>query len=128
MAESRWHVLVSGETCRVRVQEFWPVIEILTPFFQLPFFFFFFFFFFFGSVHCTFDIYVHHDIIRVFSFLWHSVMCNALCQTKSNLRGTYMSLPGEPMCAYVGYVWRSIIHLTLSGSEKSPMLCKVYKR
>ena len=37
----------------------------------------------------TFDIYVHHDIMRAFLFLWQPATCNALFSTKSGSWGTY---------------------------------------
>ena len=76
----------------------------------------------------TFDIYVRHDILRTFSFLWRPGTCNALCSTKSDLGSTYTSPLGGLICAYVGHVWRSVIHPTLSGSKKSLRLYKLYKR
>ena len=45
----------------------------------------------------TFDIYVFHDIMRTFLFLWRPMTCNALCLTKPYSGGTYTSLPGGSM-------------------------------
>lgn len=75
-----------------------------------------------------FDIYVPHDIMRVFLFMWHPVKCNALCLTKSVLGDTYTSPLGGPMCVYVGRVWRSTMHSILPGIGKSLRLCYVSKR
>ena len=76
----------------------------------------------------NFDIYVHHDIMCAFLFLRRLVMCNVLCVTKSDLEGTYTSPLGGSICAYVGRLWRSIIHLTLSETGKSLRSCNSFKR
>ena len=68
----------------------------------------------------TFDIYVRHDIMQVFPFLWRSATCIVLYLSKTSLWGTYMSPPCESMCTCMGRVWGSTTHPTLPETEKSP--------
>ena len=75
----------------------------------------------------TFDIYVWHDIMSAFPFLWHPAMYNALCTIKSGLGGTYTSPLGGSMCTYVGRMWRSTTHPTLPETEKSLRSCYCFK-
>ena len=52
----------------------------------------------------AFDIYVRHDIMRTFLFMWRLMACNVLCPTKSGPRGTYTCPSGGLMCVYVSRV------------------------
>ena len=64
----------------------------------------------------TFNIYVHHYIMRASPFLWCPATCNKLCSTKSGPSSTYTSSPGGYICTCVGRMWESTTHQILSGT------------
>ena len=68
---------------------------------------------------CTFSIYVHHDIMQAFPFLWHPVTCNTLCPTKLH-PGVRIRAHLVSPWAHAWTVWGSITHPTLPGTVKSP--------
>ena len=58
----------------------------------------------------TFDIYVCHDIMQTFPFLWRLATCNALCPTKPGLGvriQAYLVVP----CAHVRAVCGEVPHI-----------------
>ena len=57
-----------------------------------------------------FNIYVRHDIMWGFPFLWHPVTCNALCPIKSGPGGLYTSLSVGP-CVRVWVTCGEVLHI-----------------